>query len=303
MFLFLAVIMIFLTLAIPLLATAWLWKRKYKSRVDWLLRVLTSTAAIVFFLLAGTWAFLSIWLKYVIKALFIFVAIKTFPRLEDRKIFGKRDSLGKVNYNLRFAVFAVFLILNFFVLKGRYFKGEATDLKFPLRGGQFLVMQGGASPITNIFHNSDPSQRYALDIVKLNAIGSRANGIFPGELTRYKAFGESVYSPCNGVIAGVADGLPDNQPRIIDSKNPAGNHVVIDCGTSRILLAHLMNGSITVKAGQFVKDNQILARVGNSGNTAEPHLHIQAWKIEKESEAVPLTFNGEFLVMNSTIRN
>lgn len=303
MFLFLAVIMLFLTIAVPLGATAWLWKGKYKSRVDWLLRVFTASAIVVFFLLVGAWAVLGIWLKYVIKALFIFAAIKKFPRLEDRKIFGKRDSLGKVNYNLRVGVLAVFIVLDFFTIKGRFLKGEAIDLQFPLREGKYLVVQGGASPITNIFHNSDPSQRYALDIVKLNTMGSRASGLFPGELSSYKAFGEVVFSPCNGTVAGASDGLADNPPRDVDRKNPAGNHIVLDCGQTRLLLAHLMSGSINVKAGQFVKKNQVIGRVGNSGNSAEPHLHIQAWKIEKESEAVPLTFSGEFLVMNSTFSN
>lgn len=303
MFLLLVVILTFLTVAVPLLATAWLWKGKYKSRIDWLLRVFVSTAVVVFFLLAGTWVFLSIWLKYAVKALFIFAAIKKFPRLEDRKIFGKRDSKGKVSYNGRIAVLVIFLALNFLVIKGRFFKGETVDLSFPLKDGRFLVVQGGASPITNFFHNSDPSQKFALDIVKLNAVGNRANGFFPGELSRYKAFGEVVYSPCSGVIAGAADGLPDNRPREADTKNPAGNHIVIDCGEARVLLAHLMNGSITVKAGQFVKGSQVIGRVGNSGNTAEPHLHIQAWKIDKADKSIPLTFGGEFLVMNSTFKN
>lgn len=303
MFLTFAVIVTFLTVAVPLLATAWLLKGKFKSRIDWLLRVFVSTALVVFFLLAGTWVFLSVWLKYVVKAFFIYAVIKTFPRLEDRKIFGKRDNKGKVSYNGRLAMLVIFLALDFFVIKGRFFKGDTAELSFPLKDGRFLVAQGGASPITNIFHNSDPSQRFALDIVKLNALGNRANGFFPGELASYKAFGEVVYSPCSGVIAGMADGLPDNKPRQADRKNPAGNHIVIDCGKSRVLLAHLLNGSITVKAGQFVKGSQVIARVGNSGNTSEPHLHIQAWEIDKPERALPLTFSGEFLVMNSTLRN
>ncbi len=303
MFLTLAVIVTFLTIAVPLFATAWLLKGKYKSRIDWLLRVLVSTSLVVFFSLAGTWAFLSVWLKYAVKAFFVYAVIKTFPRLEDRKIFGKRDNKGKVSYNGRIAVLAVLLILDFLVIKGRFLKAEASDLSFPLRDGRFLVVQGGASPITNIFHNSDPSQKFALDIVKLNALGGRANGFFPAELSSYKAFGETLYSPCSGMVAGVLDGLADNSPREADRKNPAGNHVVIDCGQTRVLLAHLMNGSITVKSGQFVKTNQVLGRVGNSGDTAEPHLHIQAWKVEKAEEAVPLTFGGKFLVMNSTFKN
>ncbi len=303
MFLALSVIVTFLTIAVPLLFTAWLWKGKYKSRVDWLLRVLVSVAVIVFFLLGGTWAFVSIWLKYAVKALFIFAAIKTFPRLEDRKIFGKRDSKGKVSYTGRIAVLAVFLFLDFLVIKGGFYKGETIDLSFPLRDGRFLIAQGGASPITNYFHNSDPSQKFALDIVKLNSLGNRANGFFPDELSRYKAFGEVVYSPCNGVVAGAADGLPDNPPRAADRKNPAGNHIVLDCGETRVLLAHLMNGSITVKAGQFMKVNTVMARVGNSGDTTEPHLHIHAWKIDKADKAVAIRFNGEVPVMNETIKN
>jgi len=303
MFLALAVIVTFLTIAVPLIFTAWLWKGKYKSRVDWLLRVLLSIAAIVFFLLVGTWGFLSVWLKYGVEALFIFAAIKTFPRLEDRKIFGKRDSKGKVSYNGRLAVLVVFMALDFFAIKGGFLKGETIDLAFPLRDGRFLVVQGGASPITNYFHNSDPSQMYALDIVKLNSLGNRANGFFPAELSRYKVFGEVVYSPCNGVIAGVSDGLPDNPPREADRKNTAGNHIVLDCGETRVLLAHLMSESVTVKAGQFVKVNTVMARVGNSGDTMEPHLHIQAWKIDKADKAVAMTFNGEFLVMNRTFKN
>jgi hypothetical protein len=303
MFLILAVIMTFLTVFVPLLATAWLWKGKYKSRVDWLLRVLVSTAVVVLFILAGSWSYLSIWLKWGVKALFIFTVIKTFPRLEDRTIFGKRDSKGKTSYNGRIAVLVILLALDFLAVKGRFFKGETKDLNFPLRDGRFLIVQGGASPITNFFHNSDPSQKYALDIVKLNAAGNRANGFFPDELSRYKSFGEVVYSPCAGTIAGVSDGLPDNKPRGADRKNPAGNHIVIDCGEARVLLAHLMQGSIVVKAGQFVKGNQLMAQVGNSGDTAEPHLHIQAWKIEKADAAIALTFDGELLVMNSTFKN
>jgi len=299
----LAMIAGFITVAVPLVFTAWLWKGKYTSRADWLLRVLAAASVIVFFTLAGAWAYSSVWLRYGVKALFIYAAVKTFPRLEDRKIFGKRDSHGKVRYNGRIAFLAVFLILDFLVIKGRFHKGEAVELSFPLRDGRFLVVQGGASPITNFFHNSDPSQKYALDIVKVGALGNRANGFFPDALSSYKVFGEYVYSPCSGAVAGALDGLPDNRPGEADEKNTAGNHIVLDCGETRVLLAHLMRESITVKAGQFVKVNTVMGRVGNSGNTAEPHLHIQAWKIEKADSPVAMKFNGEFLVKNRTVRN
>jgi hypothetical protein len=44
-------------------------------------------------------------------------------------------------------------------------------------------------------HNVDPAQAYALDIVKLNSLGTRAWGIYPQELEKYAIFGETITSP------------------------------------------------------------------------------------------------------------
>jgi murein DD-endopeptidase MepM/ murein hydrolase activator NlpD len=55
-----------------------------------------------------------------------------------------------------------------------------------------------------------------------------------------------------------------------------GNHVVIDLGDGAYaLLAHLRRRSALVTAGQRVAAGQQLAACGNSGNSAEPHVHFQ----------------------------
>ncbi|MGE7916039.1 M23 family metallopeptidase [Lysinibacillus xylanilyticus] len=54
-----------------------------------------------------------------------------------------------------------------------------------------------------------------------------------------------------------------------------------------------------VEKGEKVTTGQILGKVGNSGNTSEPHLHIHA---EKNGKGVPITFNDRFLVRNSLVR-
>jgi hypothetical protein len=41
------------------------------------------------------------------------------------------------------------------------------------------------------------------------------------------------------------------------------------------LLAHFRNGSVTMRPGQRVRARQLLGRCGNSGNSSEPHLHLQ----------------------------
>ena len=55
----------------------------------------------------------------------------------------------------------------------------------------------------------------------------------------------------------------------------AGNNVVIRIGPGTYAAyVHLQPGSVRVKRGQRVRSGQVLGRLGNSGNTTAPHLHI-----------------------------
>ena len=63
-------------------------------------------------------------------------------------------------------------------------------------------------------------------------------------------------------------------------------------------MAHMMQGSMVVAPGEMVSVGQVLGKVGNSGNTLEPHLHIGASKGEN---AIALRFNGRFLTLNSVV--
>jgi murein DD-endopeptidase MepM/ murein hydrolase activator NlpD len=53
----------------------------------------------------------------------------------------------------------------------------------------------------------------------------------------------------------------------------AGNHVVLERdGRGHVRLAHLMVGSAQLAPGQQVVAGQ---QVGNSGNSTQPHVHVQ----------------------------
>ena len=56
-----------------------------------------------------------------------------------------------------------------------------------------------------------------------------------------------------------------------------GNHVVIrpDDGAC-VLVAHLQRSSLRVAVGDRVDQGTVVATCGNSGNSTEPHLHVQA---------------------------
>ncbi|MFM9886173.1 MAG: peptidoglycan DD-metalloendopeptidase family protein, partial [Burkholderiales bacterium] len=89
----------------------------------------------------------------------------------------------------------------------------------------------------------------------------------------------------------------DNPPGVPDTEHPA-NHVTLKCGEVEIFMAHLMQGGAMVAAGNTVTIKQPVGRVGNSGNTLEPHVHIGA---KKNGAEIGLVFDGPWLSVNSVV--
>jgi hypothetical protein len=169
----------------------------------------------------------------------------------------------------------------------------AAQLSFPLRGGRYAVVQGGPRPLNA--HAGTPPQSCALDLVKLGRSGRRARGLYPTALERYASFGEHVASPCDGVVVHADDGHPDLVPPQSQPQAPAGNHVVIRMADGLlVVLAHLKHASLAVGPGRRVHAGEIVGRIGNSGNTTEPHLHIhverRAENSRRPGQGVPMVF-------------
>jgi len=146
---------------------------------------------------------------------------------------------------------------------------DAVVLDSPLVGDWF-VLNGGSSALLN-GHSANESN--AIDFQLLGANGRTHTGGADAPLADYPGFGSPVLAPADGWIVGVADGYADNPP---GTNSDRANHVVIDIGAGRyVLMAHLMQGSVTVQVGDQVRRGQPLAAVGNNGHSSEPHLHLQ----------------------------
>ena len=104
-------------------------------------------------------------------------------------------------------------------------------------------------------------------------------------------------------MTAAQDGLLDLPPGERDPEHPAGNHVIISCRNVEILIAHMRDKSVAVEAGNAVGMGDLVGRVGNSGNTTEPHLHIHAVEGGSPSvfqgDAVPVFFGRRLPTRNS----
>ena len=89
----------------------------------------------------------------------------------------------------------------------------------------------------------------------------------------------------NGKVILVKDGIPENIPGhfgegslavVMSSETLAGNTIALDLGGNQFAhYDHLQPGSLRVKVGQRVRRGQVLALIGNSGSSFEPHLHFE----------------------------
>ncbi|GIM90984.1 M23 family metallopeptidase [Paractinoplanes toevensis] len=163
-------------------------------------------------------------------------------------------------------------------------------------------------------------QTYAIDLVFDPPGRSRPVSLahrpadFPG-------FGRPVRAAAAGRVVRVRQGQRDHWSRtsvpgllyllaegaireLLGAGRVIGNHVVVDLGENRYALyAHLQRHSVTVRAGDHVAAGQPIANCGNSGNSAEPHLHFQLMDRPSPTFAAGLPFrfttgtprNGELL--------
>ncbi|MET8122920.1 M23 family metallopeptidase [Micromonospora sp. NPDC005291] len=111
---------------------------------------------------------------------------------------------------------------------------------------------------------------------------------------RYYAFGRPILAPADGVVVDVHDEEPDHDgrrsqlalvPYVLGQAQRlrqgvgavAGNYVTIALPGNRafVALAHLRAGSVRPAVGDPVRARQQIAECGNSGNSTQPHVHLQ----------------------------
>lgn len=283
---------------LPLIFTVLFYHSEVKSWSNFILQFLFTGSFVLFALVMGAQSWTSIFLGYIITIAFLLVSIKKIRELPKTWAFKLGDNWKQVSFVIvQILLTVLFLPLSFYGISGYFIQGDKSvvNLSYPLQDGLYIVGHGGSNPIIN-YHNVSESQTYALDILKLNILGIRGWGIYPKDLERYAIFEDSLYSPCDGKVLKVDKGYGDMEPPERGEGHPAGNHIVIECESAEVTLAHMKQNSIVVDSLDAVKVGDLLGKVGNSGNTSEPHLHIHA---EKNGKGIPIKFKGRFLVRNS----
>jgi len=290
---------------VPAILVAVLALKRPTTKLKWVLSVVLTGVTILFIWTIARWEIVSIYLRPLFPILYLIACLISYKRIEKSKTQESKIA-SNINIGLTILIIVFMSVMSFLALRGYRIPKNMIELTSPLKSGKNIVLHGGSRPMVNAHFHVNP-QNYAIDIVGLNRFGMRASSIGGGSnLNDYVIFGRPVYSPCNGKVTVVVDEFEDLIPPNTDTKNIAGNHILIEFDGKEILLAHLKKGSIKVKAGDVVDTNTILGQVGNTGNTSEPHLHMHVEYGGKpdmilNGKGIPFKINNQYLVRGDVI--
>ena len=170
-------------------------------------------------------------------------------------------------------------------------------LRLPFRG-RWIAENSPANRVpshgTHLFGTT-----FAIDFVAVNERGHSGKRGWRSVLATespevFVGFGAPILAPASGTVVAAIDGELDHEARRSQLalipyalsqarriregvRAIAGNHVVIAMGSSGpfVLIAHLRRGTVNVTVGSVVEVGETIGSCGNSGNSTQPHVHVQ----------------------------
>lgn len=181
---------------------------------------------------------------------------------------------------------------------------------FPIKGEICIVNL----PMNITQHRACMSQEFAFDVIGQSDVDFVSLERKPDHISKYYIYHKEVFAIGDGVIIDIGDKFPESNmsdpniteesrlklfkqliPQIGGINVLCGNYIIIDHGNGEYsLYAHLSENTICVNKGDKIKQGDIIAKVGNTGNSTDPHLHFQLMDSPDifEANGLPIMFKN-----------
>jgi len=182
----------------------------------------------------------------------------------------------------------------------------------PFRGGRFWLVTEGPGNANSHHWGSlldmngrvTIAQRFAIDFVGLDAAGHALpvarDAPQASQNRSWFGYDADVLAVADGLVSDARDGEPDGQPFTqhvesgdLSPRGLYGNFVILNIAPGVYAhYAHLRPGTVRVHTGDHVHRGDVIAHVGDTGNSSVPHLHfhISDKPVYAGSEGLPFCF-------------
>ncbi|MCW5889932.1 MAG: M23 family metallopeptidase [bacterium] len=184
----------------------------------------------------------------------------------------------------------------------------------PLAGDAWVVANGCCSgrgahrgAILPVGGRLRDAQRFAIDWMRVDAEGRLLRGD-PAKVESYLAYDQPLLAVADGTVVEVADRFDDQlpgslpDPQTVTIENVDGNHVILDIGNGLyVFYAHMKKGSVRPQRGERVRRGQEIGRLGNTGNSSAPHLHLHVMNAPSALAADGLPYVFDRFTLRGTL--
>ena len=162
----------------------------------------------------------------------------------------------------------------------------------------------GGAPGTQIFAHD-------IGVVGWDNNARKWSGLLPGtngsQNDDYRIWNKPVRAVADGTVESWSDGMDDNTV-LGEFPDPTpspegGNNITIKHGTELVKYCHFRKGSMPAELkakGTKVSEGQLLGRAGNTGNSTNPHTHIECVRAS-DSALRPLPFRSGWVIDRSKL--
>jgi len=174
-----------------------------------------------------------------------------------------------------------------------------TVLSLPVKGRWWVA--GGHLPFEPHRRGRLQASTYGYDFVRLGA-DCRSYHSEGTKNDDYYAYGAAVLAAADGVVihaeATHSENCPGQRLSESDADGSAfvpmpGNHVVLQHQPGEFTFYAHLQSRLRVNPGEAVSRGQVLGRVGNSGESTEPHLHFHfANGPDLQATGLPVVFHN-----------
>ncbi|MGH8082212.1 MAG: M23 family metallopeptidase, partial [Lysobacter sp.] len=184
-------------------------------------------------------------------------------------------------------------------------------LAAPFRDGRWLAYEGPSNAqshhwgsVVAVNGQVTIPQRYAVDLIGLDGQGHAVRAgvadLHKSKHDDWIGYAAPVLAVADGEVVAARDGeiehaplAPQSEPSTLSADALYGNYVILRIAPSvYVHYAHLQRGSVAVASGQQVRRGQPLGKLGQSGSTGGPHLHLHVSDSPafEGSEGLPFVF-------------
>ncbi|GJM27257.1 MAG: hypothetical protein DHS20C16_36720 [Phycisphaerae bacterium] len=161
----------------------------------------------------------------------------------------------------------------------------------PFRGRWFIT-QGA-------FGNFTHENEWSYDFEMLDEQLDAAPGGASPNNEDYHAWDQPIIAPVTAGVIRIKDGAEDGAPhQDPDPSTPVNGTYLKLNDESTLWLGHMREGSVRVRSGEVVARGAELGRVGNSGYSNEPHLHITAYQLPAGTHSKPIALANVTVSLN-----